>query len=81
MGNINEGASATNTTSTPTKATCVSNTLRRETGNENVKSPAALNPPAIHGQEATASVAPCATAYIGQINSNTNLNQYNHTLP
>ncbi|HYW71421.1 MAG TPA: hypothetical protein VE961_10315 [Pyrinomonadaceae bacterium] len=79
MGNINEGAIATNTNSTPTKAACVSNTLRRETGNEKVKSPAAPGPPPIHGQEATYSVTPCATAYIGHIISSINLNQYDHT--
>src|SRR5262245_17630906 len=79
MGNINEVTSATNIISTATKAACVSNTLRRETGNENVKSPAAPGAPAIHGQEAATSVAPIVTAKVGHIISINNLYQLYHT--
>jgi hypothetical protein len=79
IGNISEGTSVTNTISTATKAACVSKTLRRETGNEKVNSPAAPDPPAIHGQEVATSVTPIARAKAGHITGSVNLNQNNHT--
>jgi hypothetical protein len=79
IGKISEGTSAANTISTATKAACVSNTLRRETGNEKVKSPAAPDPPAIHGQEVATIVTPIAMAKAGHVISSINLNQYDHT--